>query len=167
MVGFSIDVAKESDVKVLYDLTVALAMYERKQPEDIHVTEAALRKWAFGPDRIFEALIARWDGEPVGMATYYTAFCGYLAAPLLYLEDMFVLPNHRGKGTGTAILQKLALITKERGYCRMHLSVFNWNETALRLYEHVGMTIRKEIFQARLDVENMDGLLSIDSPLNS
>jgi GNAT superfamily N-acetyltransferase len=164
-VNFSVDVAQEADVKILYDLTVALAIYERKQPEDIQLTEEDLRKWGFGPNRIFEALIARWDGKPVGMATYYTAFSGYLAAPLLYLEDMFVLPDYRALGIGTALLQKLALITKERGYCRMHLSVFNWNEPALRLYEHVGMTIRKEIFQARLDVENMDVLLSMDSPL--
>ncbi len=154
-----ISIAKESDVATLYRLTVALAEYERKTPEQILVTEQKLKKWAFGPNKAFEAIIAYWEGKPVGMAAYFSVWVGFAGETALYLEDLFVLPEYRGRGIGTKLMQELANKAKERECYQMRWSVFDWNETAIEFYKKLGAEVRQDLLSVRLDNANFAFLL--------
>jgi GNAT superfamily N-acetyltransferase len=153
--SISISQARESDVETLYQLTVALAAFERKTPDQISVTREKLRRWAFGPNRVFEAIIARNGEEPVGMAVYSYIYAGSMGAPILYFEDLFVLRQFRGQGIGTKMLKVLARKALERGCCRMQWAVFEWNENAIKFYEKLGATIRRDLPQVRMEAADI------------
>ncbi len=124
------------------------------------VTEQNLRKYGFGPDRSFQAIIANWENKPVGMAVYFFAYSGYVGMPILYLEDLFVLPEFRGRGIGTKMLQALTYRAKEQRCSRMQWAVFDWNKDAIDFYENLGATVRQDLLQVRLEMDNLDNLLS-------
>ena len=150
--------ATRADVATIHELTVALALYERKTPDQILVTPEKLAKWGFGKNKIFEVVIARLDGVPVGMALYFYTYAGSVGAPILYIEDLFVLPEHRGHGIGTALLKHLAAVAAQKECCRMQWAVFNWNEAAIAFYRAIGCELRSDLPQVRLAAENF-GLL--------
>jgi len=156
----SIYTALESDVPIIYALTVALAKSEQKPSDQILVTEERLRKWGFGPNRIFHAIIANWEKKPVGVAVYFYTYAGYLGQPVLFLEDLFVLPEFRSRGIGKKMLQDLANIAQKQNCCRMQWAVFDWNQDAIRFYEKIGATVRKDLLQVRLEPNQFDRLLS-------
>ncbi len=156
--AISISQAQESDVETLYQLTLALAAFERKTPDQISVTKEKLREWAFGPNKVFEALIARYGEEPAGMAVYFFTYAGSMGAPILYGEDLFVLRQFRGQRIGTKMLQELARKAEERGCCRMQFAVFDWNENATSFYKKLGATIRRDLPQVRMDAADFVNL---------
>jgi GNAT superfamily N-acetyltransferase len=86
-------------------------------------------------------MVAESAGEVIAFALYFTNFSTFLAQPGLYLEDLYVLPAHRGKGVGEALLRQLATIATQRGYARFEWSVLDWNENAIRFYERLGATV--------------------------
>jgi|688.fasta_scaffold334584_2 GNAT superfamily N-acetyltransferase len=143
--------ATAADLEVLYQMSVALAMYERKSAAEILLTREKLAKWAFGPNKVFSALIARKGGQPVGMAVYYYAYAGSVGAPILYCEDLFVERLHRGRGVATLMLKELVLRASKVGCCRVQGAVFNWNESAAACYEKLGAQIRRDLHQVRLE----------------
>lgn len=155
----SISPAQESDVEAIYQLTIGLAMFERKTMEQILVTREKIQELAFGPNKVFEAIIARNGAESIGMAVYFYAYAGSMGAPILYGEDLFVLRQFRGRGVGTNLLQELARKATERGCCRMQWSVFDWNKDAINVYEKLGATIRRDLHQVRLDASDFGSLL--------
>ncbi|MDR3613147.1 MAG: GNAT family N-acetyltransferase [Candidatus Obscuribacterales bacterium] len=149
--AFSISLAEESDVDLLYELTVALAVYEKKTPDEIFVTAAKLRKWGFGPKKVFSALVARLDDKPVGLAVYYFGFSGYMGEPILYLEDLFILPEFRKRGFGGQMLKHLSQMAFDQECCRVQWAVFDWNEDAIAFYRSIGAQLRPDLIQVRLD----------------
>lgn len=127
----------EADVPVIVELIRALAEYERA-PEAVVATEAGLREVLFGAKPGAEVLLALENGEAVGFAVYFHNFSTWLGRPGLYLEDLFVRPEKRGKGYGRALLERLARIAKERGCGRMEWAVLDWNDPAIQFYRKLG-----------------------------
>jgi GNAT superfamily N-acetyltransferase len=115
----------------------ALAEYERLADEVV-ATETKVRESLFGSNPSAEAVIARANGEPAGFAVWFYSYSTFLSRPGLYLEDLFVLPDWRGRGIGHALLRHLARIAVSRGCGRMEWSVLDWNELAIRFYRRIG-----------------------------
>lgn len=103
-----------------------------------------LRQTLFGPRPYAEVLIARLDEKPVGLALFFHTYSTFLAQPGLYLEDIFVLPEYRGVGAGTALLRAVARIARDRNCGRLEWSVLDWNQPAIDFYEKVGAMVLPE-----------------------
>ena len=129
--------ATEADVPLILELIKALAEYERLGHEVV-ATEAMVRESFFGPAPHAQAAIARRGTDPVGFAIWFSTYSTFLSRPGIYLEDLFVLPEWRGKGIGRALLQHLARLAVERGCGRIEWSVLDWNETAIKFYRGLG-----------------------------
>jgi GNAT superfamily N-acetyltransferase len=132
-----IEPAREADAPLILRLIKALAEYERLSGEVV-ATEATVRASLFGSDRKAEAVIAYADNEPVGFAVWFHNYSTFVGRHGLYLEDLFVLPEWRGRGIGRALLRHLARVAVERGCGRMEWAVLDWNEPAIRFYESLG-----------------------------
>ena len=127
----------ESDLELIAGLIRALAEYERLS-DDVTFDEDVLRRNLFGPRPYAETLIAEVDGTTAGFALYFHNFSTFIGKPGIYLEDLFVKPEHRGTGIGRALLAGLAAIAVERDCGRLEWSVLNWNEPALGFYRRLG-----------------------------
>ncbi|HLL89694.1 MAG TPA: GNAT family N-acetyltransferase, partial [Tepidisphaeraceae bacterium] len=110
-----------------------------------------------------EALVATSDGQPVGYALFFHTMSTFLARPGIYLEDLYVQPNARGRGVGKALLRTLAAIARDRGCARLEWSVLNWNEPAIRFYEALGAKPQGEWMMYRMTVPEITALA--DAPL--
>ena len=118
--------------------------------DQVSLDETALREFLFG-ERVFaETLIAEDLGRPVGFALYFHNFSTFLGRPGLYLEDLFVEPEARGRGAGRALLARLAAIAVERGYGRLEWAVLNDNEPAIGFYRRLGARPNSEWTTYRL-----------------
>jgi GNAT superfamily N-acetyltransferase len=135
--ALSIDVAREEDAPLILTFIRALAEYERLA-DAVVATEDGLRSTLFGPRPYAECVIARWNGEPAGFALFFHNFSTFLGQPGIYLEDLFVKPEFRGKGVGRSLLQYLARLTEERNCGRLEWSVLDWNESAIGFYKSLG-----------------------------
>ena len=129
--------ADESDVPTILGFIRKLAEYE-KLSHLVVATEANIREHVFGPNPVAEVLLAYWDGEPVGFALYFRNFSTFLGQAGIYLEDLFVEPEYRGKGIGKALLIRLAKIAIERGYGRLEWAVLDWNTPSIEFYRSLG-----------------------------
>jgi GNAT superfamily N-acetyltransferase len=137
LAGLRLDPATEDDVPLILRLIQELADYER-MPQDVIADEAAIRSSLFGPRPSAEVVIARVGGEAVGFAVWFHSYSTFLGRRGLYLEDLFVAPEWRGRGIGRALLVFLARTAVARDCGRMEWSVLNWNETAIRFYRGLG-----------------------------
>jgi len=135
--NFQIRPARVHDVPVILDLIRALATYERA-PDEVTATEEQLVDVLFGERPTAEVLLAFEGKSPVGFAVYFYNFSTWLGRPGLYLEDLFVKPEKRGKGYGRALLVELAKIARDRGCGRMEWAVLDWNEPAIKFYRALG-----------------------------
>jgi GNAT superfamily N-acetyltransferase len=135
--------ATEADVKDIAHLIRALAEYE-KLSHEVVFTEDTLRETLFGKARAAEVVIATDEGKVVGFALFFQNYSTFLAKPGLYLEDLFVLPEYRGRGFGKALFLHLAQIAVERGYGRFEWSVLDWNEPAIGFYKSMGAVAMSE-----------------------
>ncbi|MGA7615686.1 MAG: GNAT family N-acetyltransferase [Thermoanaerobaculia bacterium] len=149
--------ATEADVPLLLSFIRQLAEYERLA-HAVVATEDDVRRSLFGEKPAAEALFAMWDGEPVGFAIFFHNFSTFLSRPGLYLEDLFVKPEMRGKGIGKAILVHLARIARDRGCRRFEWAVLDWNHSAMRFYESLGAKAVSEWTIFRLADEAIDRL---------
>ena len=136
------------DVPTIVALIRGLAEYERLAPD--RGDPRRVRRHGFGRARYFETLICRRGGAPVGFALYFFTFSTFLARPTLYLEDLFVLPEERGRGAGKALLAALARIAVKRGCGRLEWAVLDWNRPAIRFYERLGAGLRRQWILTRL-----------------
>ena len=125
-----IERATARDVPLILSLIKALAEYERLSDEAV-ATEAALRESLFGPQAGAEVAIAYAGEEPVGFAVWFHNYSTFLGRAGLYLEDLFVLPQWRGRGIGRQLLAYVAGVAVARGCGRMEWSVLNWNEAPI------------------------------------
>ena len=135
--------ATEADVPTLLELIRGIAEYERLSHE-VEATEALLRRHGFGPRRIFEAILAERDGRALAFALYFFTFSTFKARPTLYLEDLFVRPEERGRGVGRRLLVALARIAVDRECGRMEWSVLDWNTPARDFYFKLGAVAMDE-----------------------
>ena len=132
MSRFTIRYAQESDIPRILFFIKALAGYENML-EDVVATEDLLREWIFEKKKA-EVIFAEENGEPVGFALFFHNFSTFLGRAGIDLEDLFVKPEHRGKGIGKALLQKLARITVERGCGRLEWACLDWNKPSIDFY---------------------------------
>jgi GNAT superfamily N-acetyltransferase len=143
---FQLRAATPQDVATLVRLIGELAAYEKLE-HLMRATPQALETHLFGPRPVAEALIAELepdgDGEmrAVGFALFFTNFSTFLCRPGLYLEDLYVEPEHRGSGIGKALLRHLAALAVERGCGRFEWTVLDWNEPSIRFYEAMGASV--------------------------
>ncbi len=135
--------AASADVPAILDLIRGIAEYERLSHE-VEATEDLLRRHGFGPRPIFEAVLAETGARCVGFALYFFTFSTFKARPTLYLEDLFVRPEMRGRGIGRRLLARLARIAVERECGRMEWSVLDWNTPARDFYFKLGAVAMDE-----------------------
>ena len=128
--------AGPEDVGLVLFFIRQLAEYERMLDEVV-ADEETLRQSMFA-EHAASALIAEEDGEPIGFALYFYNFSTFIGRPGLYVEDVFILPQYRGKGYGRAIFCHLAKIAVERRCARMEWTCLDWNEPSLRFYRSMG-----------------------------
>jgi len=153
----SIRPATEHDTALILRFIEKLAEYE-KLSHEVVATEAALRENLFGQRPYAEVLLAYWGGEPVGFALFFHNYSTFLAQPGIYLEDLFVDPEHRGQGIGKALLVKLARISMERGCGRVEWAVLDWNEPSIGFYRGLGAIAKDEWTVYRLTGEALQRL---------
>ncbi|MEP6955808.1 MAG: GNAT family N-acetyltransferase [Chthoniobacterales bacterium] len=146
-----------ADIPLLLQLIRELAEYERA-PNDVVATEAGLEEVLLGEKPAAEVLLATEEGEAVGFAVYFFNFSTWLGRAGLYLEDLFVRPESRGKGYGRALLVRLAQIAQERGCGRMEWAVLDWNEPAIGFYKALGAKPMDEWTTFRLTGEGIAAL---------
>jgi GNAT superfamily N-acetyltransferase len=138
-----IDPASERDVRLILSFIRKLAEYE-KLSHMVVATEESIREHVFGENPVAEVLLAYWDEEPVGFALYFRNFSTFLGRAGIYLEDLFVEPEHRGNGIGKALLTRLAKIAVERKYGRLEWAVLDWNTPSIEFYRSLGAVSKDE-----------------------
>jgi GNAT superfamily N-acetyltransferase len=129
--------ATPEDAALLHELVTALAVYER-EPDAVKASVEDLRNSLFGPGATAHALICEQAGQAVGFAVYFFNYSTWLGRNGLYLEDLFVRPEHRGNGAGLALLRHLAGVAVARGCGRFEWAVLDWNQPAIDFYRAAG-----------------------------
>jgi GNAT superfamily N-acetyltransferase len=138
-----IRLATAADVPTILRFIRDLAVYEKLEHEVV-ADEAALHATLFGARPSAEVLLAELAGAPIGFALFFQSYSTFLARPGLYLEDLFVTPEARGKGAGVALMSALARIAVERNYGRFEWSVLDWNKPSLDFYASLGALPQSE-----------------------
>jgi GNAT superfamily N-acetyltransferase len=155
----SIRPATDVDVPAILEFIRGLAEYE-KLSHEVKATEAQLREHLFGARPAAEAMVAKIGGRGVGFALYFTTFSTFAGLPGIWLEDLFVLPEHRRKGIGRALLIAVAGIAVGRNCGRLEWSVLDWNVPAIKLYQSLGAVAMSDWTTQRL---SGDALLRLAS----
>ena len=155
--GLRIREAVPADAALVLEFIQGLADYERLRHECV-ATLADIERTVFGPDAVPRVLIAEWDGVPVGFALWLRNYSTFLAKPGIWLEDLFVKPEARGRGIGRALLAALARIAVERGYGRVEWWVLDWNQPSIDFYRSLGAVPKDEWTVFRLADEAMTAL---------
>ena len=145
--------AAEGDIGTILGFIRGLAEYEHMEDEVV-ATEALLREWIFEKKKA-EVLLAAVDGEDVGFALFFHNFSTFLGRAGIYLEDLFVKPEQRGKGYGGALLRRLAQIAVERGCGRLEWSCLDWNAPSIAFYKSMGAAPMDEWTVYRLTGETL------------
>jgi len=160
--NFEIRPARVEDVPVVLELIRELATYERA-PDEVTATEEQLVDVLFGERPAAEVLLAFEGKSPIGFAVFFHNFSTWLGRPGLYLEDLFVKPEKRGKGYGRALLVALAKIARDRACGRMEWAVLDWNEPAIKFYRALGAKPMDEWTVFRLTRDGIAELAKSDS----
>ncbi len=152
--------ALAADVPLVLALVRELAAYER-EPDAVLATEADLLRDGFGPTPRFQVLIAEDEGAPAGFAFYFHSYSTWRGRSVLYLEDLFVRPEHRKKGIGVALMRRLAKIAVDEGCPRFVWEVLDWNEPAIRFYESLGAEVLRPWLNVRIEGEALARLAAL------
>ena len=139
----SIRNATVNDLALILFFIRQLAEYER-EPDAVVATEADLLRDGFGPQPKFRCVLAEWDGKPAGFAFFHYNYSTWRGQPGLYLEDLFVLTEMRGKGIGKALLQHLAQVAVEENCYGIRWMVLEWNQPAVQFYDALGAKLLGE-----------------------
>ena len=145
--------AQPEDAALILRFIRGLAEYE-KMTDEVVATEELLREWIFEKGKA-EVLFAVADGTEVGFALFFHNFSTFLGRAGIYLENLFVLPEHRGHGYGKALLKRLAAITVERGCGRLEWSCLDWNAPSIAFYKSMGAVPMDEWTVYRLTGETL------------
>ena len=148
--------AEREDIALILEFIKGLAAYEKMENEVV-ADEALLEEWIFDKQKA-EVIFAVADGKEVGFALFFHNFSTFLGRAGLYLEDLFVKPEYRGKGYGKAILKKLAAIAVERGCGRLEWSCLDWNKPSIDFYRSLGAVPMEEWTVYRVTGETLKKL---------
>ena len=154
--GLSFRYACEDDVALILYFIRELASYE-KMLDEVVATEELLREWIF-EKKAAEVIFAMEDGKEVGFALFFHNFSTFLGRAGIYLEDLYVRPDFRGRGLGKAGLQKLAELAVQNDWGRVEWSCLKWNTPSLDFYDSIGARQQNEWVQLRLDGERLKKL---------
>jgi GNAT superfamily N-acetyltransferase len=154
---FIIKPAQEGDAPLILSFIKQLAEYERLAQE-VTATVESLRATLFGARPFAEAAIGYYQNQPVAFALFFHNYSTFLGKPGLYLEDLFVIPEMRGKGLGREMLAYLARLAKERNCGRLEWWVLDWNEPAIDFYKKLGATPMSDWTVFRLAGEALEKL---------
>jgi len=146
-----------ADVPILFHLIQALAEYE-KLAHAVTGTSEALAADLFGDRPRAEAVLAEISAEAVGFALFFPSYSTFLTQPGIYLEDLFVLSEHRGRGIGKALLIHVAQLAVSRGCGRLEWSVLAWNQLAIDFYQRMGATLLEDWRTCRVTGEALAAL---------
>ena len=141
------------DVPLLHTMIVEFATFERLA-DHVTVTEETIRRDAFGANPRFRALLPEWDGNPVGYAIYFPYYSSF-SGPGLFLEDIYVREEFRGKGIGRALMAEVAGIAVREGAFALRWEVLDWNRPAIDFYKKLGATFLEEWKEVRIDGEEL------------
>src|ERR1051326_191654 len=158
---FAIRTATESDVALILSFIRDLARYEKLE-DRVVATEETLRATLFGNPRFAEVLIGEEDGAPMGFALFFHNYSTFLGRPGVYLEDLFVKSEARGRGYGKALLARLAAIANERNCGRVEGAVLDWNEPSINFYRSLGAVSLDDWKIFRLTGDALSALASKD-----
>ena len=142
--------AVPGDEPVVARFILELARYEQLEHE-VDLSEERLTEHLFGERPVCGALIAEHDRAPVGFALHFVSYSTFWCQPCLFLEDLFVVPEHRGRGYGLALLRACAKLAVERGCPRLDWHVLDWNQLAIDFYERQGARLLPDWRTCRLD----------------
>lgn len=154
--------ATANDVDALFGLILALAEYE-KLSHQVTGSAAELRSHLFGERRLVEAIVAEVDQKVVGFALFFYNYSTFLTKPGIYLEDLFVLPDYRRLGIGTALLTHLAQRALSEGCGRLEWSVLDWNAPAISFYQRIGADVLPDWRICRVTEDALTSLAKFDS----
>ena len=152
--------ATEADVPLILQFIRDLADYERLA-DRVVATEEMLRRTLFGSPRFAEVLIAEEDGAPAGFALFFHNYSTFLGQPGIYLEDLFVRQEMRGRGIGKGLLARLARIARERGCGRVEWAVLDWNAPSIAFYRSIGAISLDDWMTMRLTGDALDRMATV------
>ena len=148
--------ASEDDAQVLFDLILELASYE-KLADDVRGDAEVLRRSLF-EQRAAEALLLEIDEEAIGYAIFFTTFSTFECRSGIWLEDVYVRPEHRRGGIGRVVMEHLAQIALDRGHVRLDWCALEWNQPALRFYDKIGARRLDDWRMLRLELDGIERL---------
>jgi len=134
--------AAAKDIPLMLSFIRELAEYERA-PNAVACTEQDLRRDGFGPSPKFHVIVAEWNGEPAGMAFYFYNYSTWLGRPGIFIEDLFVRSQFRGKDIGRALMADLAQTAIAEQCYGVRWEVLDWNKPAIDVYQHLGSKFRE------------------------
>ena len=151
--------ATPADVPVLFELIKALAEYE-KLSHAVTGNAASLEAHLSGVRPYAEAIVAEFAGQPVGFSLFFHNYSTFLTQPGIYIEDLFVLPEYRGRGIGKELVTYVAQLAQERNCGRLEWSVLDWNQPAIGFYKRIGASILDEWRICRVTGDSLSSLAS-------
>lgn len=157
--GFKIRFAEEEDIPLILDFIKGLAEYE-KLLDEVMATEDILRESLFR-QKAAEVIIGEYENGPVGFALFFHNFSTFLGRPGLYLEDLFIKPEARGKGFGKVMLKFLAKLAVDRNCGRFEWVCLDWNKSAIEFYRKLGAISMDDWTIFRLDGKALDNLAKL------
>lgn len=143
----------KADLPVTLDLIRELAIYEN-EPDAVKATVESMEVDGFGADKVFDLWVCEWQGEVVGIALTYVRYSTWNGR-CMYLEDLVVREELRGKGFGALLFERVMRETVERGYAQMQWQVLDWNEPALKFYEKYNATMHEEWYNGVLTAKQI------------
>lgn len=143
----------KADLPRVLELITELAVYE-KAPAEVVVTVEQMENWGFGKDKIFDFFVAEVNGNITGIALYYYKYSTW-KGKCLFLEDIIVTENLRGKGIGKLLFEAVARVAKEQRVKRMEWQVLEWNEPAINFYKKYKATLDPEWINGKLTEEDL------------
>ena len=161
---FKIRPATIDDVQNIFKLIQALAEYE-KLTHQVTGTPDSLREHLFGSQVYAEAIVTEMNEQIIGFALFFPNYSTFLTKPGIYLEDLFVLPQYRRQGIGTAMLSYLGKLALERDAGRLEWSVLDWNKSAIAFYQRMGAKILPDWRTCRITAQDLPTLATINSSL--
>ena len=157
--------AQARDAAQIHAFIVELAIYEKAEHEVI-ASVADIERSLFEPGSPARGLISEIDGQPVGFAVYFLSYSTWLGRKGLYLEDLYVSPQHRGSGAGKRLLRHLAQLAFDSGCGRFEWSVLDWNEPAIQFYQSLGAKPQAEWVRYRMAGETLKQFAQGGEPTN-
>ena len=148
--------ATVEDVPLLYELIVEFAKFERLI-DYLCITQEILIRDGFGPEPRFRTLLAEWESKPAGYAMYFPFYSSF-QGPILFLEDVYVRQEFRGKGIGIGMMAQVASIARQQGVRIMRWEVLDWNQPAIDFYKRLGATFMDECREVWLEDEALQQL---------